>query len=186
MNVLLIEDSAGFAIPMIRELEAKGHVITWIVGAERLENSRIIGIIANPSAGPLDESWDGDRSRLIEIDARQFDVALCDGGLVGPVNDGIDFVAYLSKLSVPCICITGGGAGNQRLLEAGAVAGLPKEFVVLAIKSGKLNFNTLLRRQTVFATSLQSYCSGVRAKFLKSRSNGTKFSLGYPELDRCA
>jgi hypothetical protein len=188
MNVLLIEDSAAFAGPIQQELAARGHDFTWIVGAQRLENGRIVGILANPSADPMGDAWDGDIARLIDIDPTQFDIALCDGGLCGPVNDGVDLVGFLSALSVPCIAITGGGAGNRRLLDAGAIDGLPKEFVVLALRSGELNFRKIIRAHAS-SLALQEFCSGLRQQILQTRNTGHKLSLGYPYLDgldRCA
>ena len=139
MKVLLIEDSAAFAGPIKQELAARGYDSTWIVGAQRLENGRIVGILPNPSADPMEDSWDGNLARLIDIDPTNFDIALSDGGLCGPVKDGVDFVRFLSALNIPSIAITGGGAGNGRLIDAGASDGLPKEFVVLALRSGQLN-----------------------------------------------
>jgi len=185
MNVLLIEDSAAFAIPIQQELAKRGHVYTWIVGAQRLENGRIVGIRANPSADPMGDAFDGDVSRLVEIDPTQFDIALCDGGLCGPVNDGVKFVAFLTKLNVPCIAITGGGAGNDRLFEAGAIDGLQKEFVVLALRTGKLN---LCESAGSLATSiaLKSYCDGLRQQVLERRTSGNRLVLGIPLLDKCA
>jgi DNA-binding response OmpR family regulator len=188
MNVLLIEDSAAFAGPIQQELAARGHDFTWIVGAQRLENGRIVGIRANPSADPMGDVWDGDTARFIDIDPTKFDIALCDGGLCGPVNDGVKFVVFLSALNIPCIAITGGGAGNRRLLDAGAIDGLPKEFVVLALRSGELNLRKIISTHAS-SLALQEFCSGLRQQFLQSRNTGNKLSLGYPildGLDRCA
>jgi hypothetical protein len=184
MRVLLIEDSAAFAGPIQLELAARGCDFTWIVGAQRLENGRIVGILPNPSADPYEESFDGDSSRLIDIDPLDYDIALCDGGLCGPVKDGLQFVGFLSALKVPCIAITGGGAGNPRLLQAGAVDGLPKEYVVLALRSGNLNLAKTIRTHASSA-ALQKFCSGLRKRIL-NRPKGTQVSLGYPILDRCA
>lgn len=186
MNVLLIEDSAAFAVPIQQELTARGHDSTWIVGAQRLENGRIIGILANPSADPMGDAFDGDVSRLVEIDPTEFDIALCDGGLCGPVDDGVQFVQFLTALQIPCIAITGGGAGNKRLTEAGAVDGLPKEFVVLALRSGKLNLYQSLRSLAT-SLALKTFCDGLRQQVLNKHSaGGTKLLLGIPLLDRCA
>lgn len=184
MNVLLIEDSAAFAIPIQQELAARGHDYTWIVGAQRLENGRIVGIRPNPSADPMGDAFDGDVSRLIEIDPTEFDIALSDGGLCGPVDDGYQFVKFLTALQVPCIAITGGGAGNARLIEAGAVDGLQKEFVVLALRSGKLNLYQSVRSLATSLT-LKSFCDGLRQQIL-NKTAGKKILLGYPLLDRCA
>lgn len=185
MNVLLIEDSAAFAVPMQQELQALGHQFTWIVGAQRLENGRIVGIQANPSADPMGDAWDGDDNRLIEIDPTSFDVVLCDGGLCGPVNDGEKFVEFLKGFDIPCIAITGGGAGNPRLLQAGAVDALPKEFVVLALRSGKLNLARVSRMHAA-SLALATFCSALRLQVLQTRSSGHPLTLGYPILDRCA
>lgn len=184
MNVLLIEDSAAFAIPIQQELAARGHDYTWIVGAQRLENGRIVGIRPNPSADPLGDAFDGDESRLVEIDPTEFDIALSDGGLCGPVDDGYQFVKFLTALHVPCIAITGGGAGNARLIEAGAVDGLQKEFVVLALRSGKLNLYQSVRSLATSLT-LKCFCDDLRQQIL-NKTSGKKILLGYPLLDRCA
>lgn len=185
MNVLLIEDSAAFAIPMQKELEALGHSYTWIVGAYRLENGRIVGIRANPSAEPLGDEWDNDMSRLIDIDPTSFDVALCDGGLCGPVCEGTKFVDYLSHYDIPCVAITGGGAGNACLIEAGAVDALPKEYVVLALRNGQLDLTRLVRTHTASLT-LATFCSTLRLQIQQSRAAGQKMALGYPVLDKCS
>jgi CheY-like chemotaxis protein len=187
MNVLLIEDTAAFAIPIQQELALRGIDYTWIVGAQRLENGRIVGISANPSADPMGDSWDGDESRLIDIDPTKFDIVLSDGGLCGPVNDGVQFVEFLSAMDIPCIAITGGGAGNKRLLEAGAVDGLPKEFVLLALRSGKLNLGRFVRAHSP-SLALQSYCKALREQVMQHHNNpdSEKIATGYPLLDRCA
>lgn len=185
MNVLLIEDSAAFAIPIQQELASRGHNSTWIVGAQRLESGCIVGILPDPSADPLGDAYEGDVSRLVEIDPSQYDIALCDGGLCGPVKDGVSFVKYLTALNVPCIAITGGGAGNNCLLDVGAVDGLPKEFVVLALRSNRLNLCDYVQL-AASSLPLRAYCDSLRKQMLSGRSSGSKLMLGIPYFDKCA
>jgi hypothetical protein len=185
MNVLLIEDSSAFAIPIQQELAQCGHDYTWIVGAQRLENGRIVGIRANPSADPMGDAFDGDITRLVEIEPRDFDIALCDGNLCGPVNDGFKFVEFLTAMDVPCIAITGGGAGNKYLNKAGAIDGLQKEFVVLALRSGTLNLQQCICSSTT-SEALKAYCDGLRQQYFDGRTSGNKLVLGIPLLDGAA
>jgi hypothetical protein len=186
MNVLLIEDSNAFAIPIQQELAQCGHSCTWIVGAQRLENGRIVGIRANPSADPMGDDFDGDASRLIEIDPTQFDIALCDGELCKPVSQGSKFVQFLTAMHVPCIAITGGGTGNKLLKEAGAIDGLQKEFVVLALRSGTLNLQQCATCSVASSPTLKSYCDGLRQQYFDARKSGQKLVLGIPLLDGAA
>lgn len=134
MKILLIEDMAGFAVPMRQQLEARGHEVTWIIGAESVGADRLKGILASKDAAPLTDQWDGESSRLVEVVYSDFALALVDGGLIGPVDSGATIVKALAKAGVPAIGISGGGAGNPPLIEAGAITGLPKEHVVLALK----------------------------------------------------
>ncbi len=184
MRVLLIEDMAGFAQPIQLVLQDHGHHVTSIIGAERLDKDHILGIVASTSAQPTQDSWDGDRARLIKLNASDFDIALVDGGLIGPVNDGVDFVRYLTSREVPCIAITCGGAGNERLLQVGAVGGLPKEFLVRALKDGYLDLEEARRKDSPSAFAmLPMHFASARARARQCRSCGEKFLWGYPLFD---
>lgn len=185
MNVLLIEDSSAFAIPIQQELARCGHDYTWIVGAQRLENGRIVGIRANPAADPMGDAFDGDVTRLIEIDPSVFDIALCDGELCGPVKDGIKLVEFITAMHTPCIAITGGGTGNKCLFKAGAVDGLPKEFVVLALRSGNLNLQQFVCSSST-SPALKAYCDGLRQQYHDGRASGQRLVLGIPFFDGAA
>lgn len=181
MNILLIEDSAGFAIPIKEQLEARGHTVTWIIGAASIADGHARGIVTGPEANPFSDEWrEGETDRLIDVDLRGFDAALVDGGLVGPVNKGEVFVRALTTLGVPCIAITGGGAGNPVLQSAGAQAGVPKEFVLWSIRDGAMDLANLKREPARVARRLLTKAVALRRKAALAAKSGRPFDFGYP------
>lgn len=76
MKILLIEDMAGFADPIRQQLEARGHTVTWIIGANTVSADRLQGILVGNDATPMNDTWDGDASRLVEVVYSDFDLAL--------------------------------------------------------------------------------------------------------------
>ena len=185
MNILLIEDMAGFAVPMRQQLEARGHQVTWIIGAESIGTDRLKGILASKDAEPMSDKWDGDSSRLIEVFFGDFELALVDGGLIGPVDKGEPIVKALSQAGLPAVAITGGGAGNPVLLAAGAIAGLPKEFVVLALKDNVLVPDEIAKDkdQERLSSRFDCFAREMREKAGQVKKAGSKFDFGYPVLD---
>lgn len=185
MKILLIEDTAGFADPMRQQLEARGHQVTWIIGAKTLGAKRLTGILAGKNATPLEDKWDDDSSRLVEVVYSDFELALVDGGLIGPVNSGEPIVKALTKAGLPAIAITGGGTGNPVLIAAGALAGLPKEFVVLAIKGDVLVPADVVKDpdKERLSTRLDCFAQEMRGKAAQARKAGDKFEFGYPAFD---
>jgi len=188
MKILLIEDMAGFADPIRQQLEARGHTVTWIIGANTVSADRLQGILVGNDATPMNDTWDGDASRLVEVVYSDFDLALSDGGLIGTVNSGAPIVNALSKFGIPCIGITGGGAGNRLLTENGAIAGVPKEFVLLALQADLLPSEQNLTDKdfTSLATRLDSFTQQTREKAEQARKAGEKFHYGYPVLESCS
>ncbi|MCC7529533.1 MAG: hypothetical protein IT342_13500 [Candidatus Melainabacteria bacterium] len=184
MKILLIEDMAGFADPMRQQLEARGHEVTWIIGAESVGADRLKGILAGKDATPLTDQWDGDTGRLIEVVYSDFALALVDGGLIGPVDSGGPIVAALTQAGVPAVGISGGGAGNPPLIAAGAIAGLPKEHVVLAIKGDVLVAAEVAndKDQDRLSSRFDCFAQKMRDKADKARKAGEKFDYGYPVL----
>lgn len=184
MKILLIEDMAGFADPMRQQLEARGHQVTWIVGAEKLGTKRLKGILAGKNRTPLTDEWDGDTSRLIEVVFNDFELALVDGGLIGPVDSGAKIVKALTKAGLPAIAITGAGAGNPLLIAAGALAGLPKEFVVLAINADVLVLAQVVHDndQERLSSRFDCFVQEMRGKAAEARQSGSKFDFGYPDV----
>lgn len=182
MNILLIEDAAGFAVPIQQALEARGHKVTWFVGATSVGKGRLVGILASPNAEPFEDTFDGDESRLKDVNLADFDLALVDGGLIGPVNAGTVFVAALAEAKVPSIAISGGGAGNPPLIASGAVAGVPKEYVVRAVEGGHLDIKLPLKAPKRLAKRLESFTCELRSKVLEARQQGERLDLGYPAL----
>lgn len=187
MKILLIEDMAGFADPMRQQLEARGHEVTWIIGAESVGADRLKGILAGKDATPMSDQWDGDSSRLIEVVYSNFELALVDGGLIGPVKSGEPIVKALTHAGIPSIAITGGGAGTALLVAAGAVAGLPKELVVLAIKGDALVPAHVVSDtdQERLSSRFERFVRETREKAGQVKQAGGKFDYGYPVLS-CA
>lgn len=187
MKILLIEDMAGFAGPMRQQLEACGHQVTWIIGAESIGADRLKGILASKDAEPMSDKWDGDSSRLIEVVFGDFELALVDGGLIGPVDSGEPIVKALSQAGIPTVAISGGGAGNPVLIKAGAVVGMPKEFVVLALKDAVLVPEELAKDkdQERLSSRFDCFVREMREKAAAAKKAGGKFDFGYPVLN-CA
>jgi len=182
MKILLIEDMSGFAKPIKEFLEAKGHIVTWVIGATSLDSNRMIGITASPAATAMEDSWDGNAARLVDLDLVGFELALVDGGLIGPVNDGIDFVRALSALGVVCVAISGAGAGNPRLLQAGARIDVPKEFVILAFRAQRLDPTSAVTDPEGTARAVRSHTEALRAEVHLSRQRQERFDYGIPFL----
>lgn len=187
MNILLIEDMAGFADPMRQQLEARGHQVTWIIGATEVHADRLTGILASKDASPMSDQWDGDTARLVEVVFRDFELALVDGGLIGPVKDGVAFVKALTQAGLTAIGISGGGAGNPPLIAEGAIAGLPKELVVLALKHDVLQPLEVVtdKDQKRLSSRFSCFVQQMRGKADEARQAGQKFDYGYPVLS-CA
>jgi len=183
MKVLLVEDMAGFAVPIRHELEAQGHKVTWIIGATRIDGDTVTGIKAGRHCKPLKDNWKGGKSRLVELKLSDFHLALVDGGLIGPVKYGVDFVRALKQANVATIAISGAGAGNPPLIEAGAVAGIPKEYVVLALRANALSPMRVLAAPTACKGKLDEYSQEVRREVCEAREHGEHFKYGYPALD---
>jgi hypothetical protein len=183
MKILLIEDMAGFATPIAQELQAQGHQVTWIIGATRIELNGLTGILASRDAQPMEDSWSGESDRLIEVAFEDFDCALVDGGLIGPCSSGAGFVEALTRFGVPCVSITGGGAGIKLLADSGAVAGLPKEFVVLALRHGTLDVSQAKSNALALERTLSGFCQEMRSQMQQVRKGGQRFVTGYPALD---
>lgn len=184
MKILLVEDMAGFANPIRQELEAQGHTVTWIIGAASADKTGLTGILASRDLEPAKEdSWNGDCDRLIKVRFEDIEVALVDGGLIGPIKDGEKVVRILCQSGIPCISITGGGAGLKLLAEAGAAAGLPKEFVVLALKYGALNMPVAKSNACGLASVLADFSQEMRERYSAASKAGQKFLTGYPALD---
>lgn len=181
MKILLIEDSAGFAIPIKEQLEARGHNVTWIIGGASITDGHARGILSGPKATPFSDEWaEGETDRLVDVDLRGFDAALVDGGLEGPVNKGEVFVQALTTLGVPCIAITGGGTGNPVLIKAGAKAGVPKEFVLWSIRDGSMDLANLKRDPKSVARRLVTKAVSLRKKAALAAKSGRPFDFGYP------
>ncbi len=183
MNILLIEDAAGFAKPIAAELSLLGHTVAWIVGVFEQQPTRVTGILADPHAQLLQESWNGDASRLVTLTLSDVDLALVDGGLVGPIDSGEAIIPHLVANDIICVAISGGGAGNTVLLNAGAQMGLPKEFVVVALRKGVLNPTNALKRPKATAGRLVTFAATMRAKIVRARARGRRVVLGFPVLD---
>lgn len=184
MKILLIEDMAGFADPMRQQFEACGHQVTWIIGAESVGAERLKGILKGKDAGPMTDEWDGDSGRLIDVVYADFELALVDGGLIGPVSQGSAFVKALAQAGVPVIGISGGGAGNPGLIAEGALVGMPKELVILALKAGVLDPADVVGDQDKERLSSRFDCfvREMREKAEKARAAKEKFDYGFPVL----
>ena len=178
MNILLIEDQAGFAEPIKEFLQACGHIVTWIIGAHRLEPSRVIGIIPSANPDPREDSWNGDYSRLVTVDLAGFKLAFVDGGLVGTIKSGWDIVPTLTAHGIICIAISGGGASSPTFLKAGASIALPKELVVLALRSGNLNPKEAVENPELIASRLPTYIAGLRS----AQGRHEPLDYGFPKL----
>jgi hypothetical protein len=185
MNILLIEDMAGLAIPMEKELQALGHTVTWIVGAKTVDTDFIVGIRASEALEGLnDDHWtEVEVDRLVTIDLATIDVALIDGGLIKPISSGADYARAVSAFGIPCVSITGGGAGAGFMSDAGCCAALCKEFVLLALKAKVLDFDQLRADPQAAAQSMLSFNEQTRAAHRASSTQKLAFVTGFEVLD---
>jgi hypothetical protein len=184
MNILLIEDCAGFARHIVQELTASGHNVTWIVGAERVEGDYLIGILPSPGLDGFDsDSWNGEKDRLVMVDYTTVAVALVDGGLIKPVSSGTDYARALSSFGVPCVSITGGGAGAGPMAEAGCFAALPKEYVLLALSQNVLEFDSISRDPIKIAQALHAFSRSQHELQVNAREAHKRFATGFSVLD---
>jgi hypothetical protein len=184
MNILLIEDMPGFARHIVKELQSQGHNVTWIVGAERVDGDYLIGILPTAGLDGFDfDVWNGETERLITVDFTTVEVALVDGGLIKPVDSGADFARPLSSFGVPCVSITGGGAGAQPMAEAGCCAALPKEYVLLALRRGVLDFDKLQRAPLLVAQALLDFTESSRSQQHQAYQGKSRFFTGFSVVD---
>lgn len=184
MNVLVVEDMPGFARPLCEELQSTGHVATWIVSATCVQESSLIGILGSRVTQDLDtDTWSGEQERLSEIPFNTIDVAFIDGQLLEPVSSGEVFAQALNEFGIPCISITGGGAGAATMSEAGCCAGLPKEYVLLALRSGCLSIEQFVSDPGATAEQLTCFTRTTREAHLEVRRMGEKFITHFPVLD---
>lgn len=182
MNILLVEDMAGFAQPIKACLEALGHSVTWIIGAVSVSGSQVTGILPGENASPLADSYDGDASRHVAIDARRFQLALVDGGLIGPISCGWDIVPALVTGGAVVVAISGGGGNNPQLEKAGATVLLPKEFVVVAIRAGLLEPGQTVALPGRVNQRLQAFVAEMRSQVFHALARKERIDLGYPVL----
>jgi hypothetical protein len=185
MNILLIEDMAGLAIPMEKELQALGHSVTWIVGAQTVGTDYIVGIRASEGLKGLErDTWTEDQQdRLVLVDLVTIDVAMIDGELIKPVSSGADYARALSACGIPCVSITGGNAGAKFMSEAGCCAALAKEYVLLGLRAGALDFDQLRSDPQGAAKAIESFCATTRAAHFKAHADKVKFVVGFPVFD---
>ncbi|GEM_PF-1700290 len=179
MKILLVEDMAGFGLPIKEELEASGHTVTWIIGAQRLQPDRITGILASKNARPMEDSWGGDPTRLIEIDLSGFELAFVDGGLIGPIHDGSAIVPTLVARGIVCCAITGGAAGNHLLLDAGAQFGMPKELVLLALRTGAFAPRAAVSHRKRAGQRLARWVARTHREREQANRQGRHFDTGF-------
>ena len=176
---------ARFRRHILNELQSQGHNVTWVVGAERVDGGYLIGITPSQEHDEFDsDNWQGESERLVTVDFTTIELALLDGGLIKPVISGGDFARPLSSFGVPCISITGGGAGAQPMADAGCCAALPKEYVLLALRQGVLDFDKLQRAPIAVAQALIDFTESERSRQREASQNRSKFLTGFPVLDR--
>ena len=179
MNILLIEDMPAFGKPVKALLESRGHAVTWIIGAYALVGSELTGILANPDAGPMDDNWDNDMSRLVPIDLNTVEFAFVDGGLSGPINRGEIIIRALKAYGVTTVAISG-GAGNESLMPAGPTAGVPKEFLLLALNSPLLvKLDDVRSNPAGIKEGLQTFTQRQRTLYAEARGRHEKFETGF-------
>jgi hypothetical protein len=188
MNILLIEDMAGLAIPMEKELQALGHSVTWIVGAQTVGTDYIVGIRASEGLEGLDaDTWTEDqKDRLVLVDLATVDFALIDGGLIKPIDCGAVYARAISACGIPCVSITGAGAGAKFMSEAGCCAALSKEYVLLALRAEVVDFDQLRSDPQSAAQAMLSFIETTRAAHRQMNAQNIKFVSGFPVLDKCA
>jgi len=182
MNILLIEDMAGFALPIKACLEAMGHSVIWIIGAAGLRKNQVVGILASANAKPLDDSWDGEPSRLLTVELKRIDLALVDGGLIGPFKNGWDIVPTLVANGIICVGISGGGGGNPSLTKSGARLDVPKEFVILALRHAALNLGEALVQPAQVASRLTEFTMRLQSLMERASAHKRRLDLGFPIL----
>ncbi|HEY9772664.1 MAG TPA: hypothetical protein V6C81_02520 [Planktothrix sp.] len=185
MNILLVEDMPGFGRHILEQLQSEGHNVTWVVGAQHVDGDYLIGIAPSQEHDEFDsDSWDNEPDRLVTVDFTTVEIALLDGGLIKPVVSGGDFARPLSAFGVPCISITGGGAGAQPMADAGCCAALPKELVLLALRQGVLDFDKLRRAPLAVAQALIDFTESQRSLKFAASKQRSRFFTGFPVLDR--
>jgi hypothetical protein len=176
MNILLIEDMAGFGQPIQAHLEALGHSVTWVIGVESIAGSRLTGILCGPDATALTDEYNGEPERLVQVDLSQIQLALVDGDFFGLKNGDV-VVPHLVRNNIVCVAISAGG-GNASLLKAGARVALSKEYVVVSLRSKQFDPELAVRIPETVNRRLAAYTALVRAEILSTPN----FDYGYPAV----
>jgi hypothetical protein len=182
MNILLIEDAPAMALEIKQWLEQRGHDVIWIIGATELGDTRIVGIRGNPNAAePMQDVWNGDVDRLVEIDLSGIDFAMSDAGLVGPVNRGQSIVPVLKANGI----VTCGIATvvNNQLIACGASMGTPKHYAMLAMEGGYLDPGSALADPAGCAAALELFNQRTAAEFEQARVQKRRPRTGFVYLD---
>lgn len=121
MKVLVIEDTACMYRAFETLLQQAGHQVQVCVGCQSLEP--LVLKAADGSA--------------IAISSDKFDVAFCDGQLIGSI-EGPAVVAELSRIKVPSFGISTVDSYNQAMMKAGAKGGQNKAISLLLVMAGTI------------------------------------------------
>lgn len=109
MRVLVIEDEPLNAMCFEDALDAAGHQVTVIAGAQSA-GDKLVGF-----------GNDGD----LPLDLTAFDIAVVDGNLIGDMK-GWEIVPILVAAGITCIGVS--GDCNDKIVAAGAKAAFAKPF----------------------------------------------------------
>jgi hypothetical protein len=140
-TVLLFEDMPCFYEPIGRAMSKRYRRVIRLVGLLKVRGDKLVGI--KPRAHIRNklnsDTWDGDKTRLVEISLSEVAMVFLDRGLSGKLDAATQILPVLLKAHIPVVAIAGTPAGNNELRQLGAIMALNKVFVVAALETGLID-----------------------------------------------
>ena len=136
LNILIVEDWKPIARALKTLLEAAGHKVTWIVGAQSHSATDGNSIIAGISAAGTIEA--------IDLTCSQFQLAFVDGQLEGNIQ-GPAMTKLLVEANVACCGMSTSTEINREMIDLGAANAAKKPVIFAAVLSELVRVNALLK-----------------------------------------
>lgn len=154
MKILIVEDAFCMAMVLRDVLIEAGHQVTCVTGFNSLQPVRALGFDKLES----------------DLDVRQFDLAFCDGQLLGKFK-GQDVVEMLTAQGVKAIGMSTAPDFNKAMVEKGAKLAANKAVIIASVFAGHLTLDEAVNPTATAAADLEAYVWNVlfKDKVMKDR-----------------
>ncbi|MBS2011189.1 MAG: hypothetical protein JST01_29340 [Cyanobacteria bacterium SZAS TMP-1] len=150
-NVLVIEDWQPIARAIKALLEAAGHHVTWLVGANSFQTVATTG---QTRGGVILSGLTAD-GQTVEVDCRQYQAAFVDGQLEGKI-EGPALVELLVASQVACCGMSTQSDMNKQMIALGAKLAAKKPVVFAALLSRRLSADSVINPTRTQVTQLSN------------------------------